>query len=258
MSCVIYKLKSPSGKYYIGQTTLTFEQRMYKHKSAGKHKLEEGCVALNASIHKYGWDNFEKEVLLYCNEEHLDDYETKFIELYGSLAPGGYNLTTGGSANKHMSETTKIKMKESALARESAPYRKYEETAHLPKFMTWIENEYQSGYKISKHPKCSSKYFTDKEKTLEENYADAMDFMNKLNLGEVEVVIPPRELPDGIQKSGDGFRVRYKDGGKTKFKCFKDKNNTKEANLELAIQFNNTVRSPEAECKSAEPKDGSA
>ena len=76
---LIYLFTFPNGKYYVGQTTVSFKVRLTKHKSAAKNKLTEGCVKLNAAINKYGWDNIKKEILINCTREELDEYETKYI-----------------------------------------------------------------------------------------------------------------------------------------------------------------------------------
>jgi group I intron endonuclease len=207
---IIYLLTSPVGKQYVGQSIQDFDRRMICHKSAAKCRGDEGCRYLNNAIRLYGFDNFKKEVLLECDEDMLDFFEDKMIKAYGTLAPCGYNLMSGGNSNKHMSAATRELMSESALTRESQAYRKSDETKDLPKHIGRVDNKYQKGYKISKHPRCTCKYFADTAKTMAENLAEATAFLERLNRGEVEVVIPKRELPEGIQRMGHGFRVFWK------------------------------------------------
>ena len=98
---VIYCLTSPSGKKYIGQTRRSFEKRLREHS-----KCNTGCVILNNAIRKYGIDTFECEVLLEINDEHLNKYESMFIDLLNTLEPHGYNIRTGGVYNStHSSES---------------------------------------------------------------------------------------------------------------------------------------------------------
>jgi group I intron endonuclease len=98
----IYKLNFPSNKSYIGQTTKSVEKRIQGHKSpSNKSRLLKNAIA------KYG--TFETETLLEINDEMLNYYEIKFIEMYNTVSPNGYNLTYGG---KHSEETIQ-KMKES-------------------------------------------------------------------------------------------------------------------------------------------------
>jgi len=51
MKGIIYKITSPNGKSYIGQTIQTFNQRMKGHRKANSN-----CILLKKAIIKYGWD----------------------------------------------------------------------------------------------------------------------------------------------------------------------------------------------------------
>jgi len=100
----IYKLTSPSGKSYIGQTIRPIEKRLEEHRT-GESKR---CRAIYNAIKEYGWENFEKE----WNEVPDDDlnfYEEMLVALLGTLSPCGYNLREGGGNGK-MSEETKKKI----------------------------------------------------------------------------------------------------------------------------------------------------
>ena len=94
---IIYLIKSPSNKYYVGQTVQTIEKRWIQHCKSGSN-----CTLLKKAIDKYGKDSFEITVLVKCSVDHIDSYEIKFIELYDSLAPNGYNCTTGGLTVKQV------------------------------------------------------------------------------------------------------------------------------------------------------------
>lgn len=92
---VVYQFLFPNGKVYIGQTTKKdVRKRWHQHRVRSNHSW---LVA--RAIKKYGWDNVHKTVLAELPNSLLDEYETKFIDLYSSLKPGGYNLTPGGDAN---------------------------------------------------------------------------------------------------------------------------------------------------------------
>ena len=84
---------------------------MYAHKYNAN---EKDCqLVLHRSIRKYGWDNFKKEILLQTNNEFLNDYEVKLIEMYDTWK-NGLNMTSGGGGIRghrwSHSESTKIKM----------------------------------------------------------------------------------------------------------------------------------------------------
>lgn len=101
---IIYCLTFPNNKKYIGQTIRPLHVRLKQH---GKSK---DCRALYNALNKYG--NYKSEILLEVNNELLDFYEIKFIELYNTLAPNGYNIRNGGS-NGTFCEETKLKMSNS-------------------------------------------------------------------------------------------------------------------------------------------------
>jgi len=100
----IYCHTSPSGKRYIGQTKNNPEDRWRKDGS-GYKKQEYFYKA----IQKYGWENFEHEIL----EENLtvsevDVAEQYYIRLYNSYdTEFGYNRTLGGQDNHEFTDSVK-------------------------------------------------------------------------------------------------------------------------------------------------------
>jgi group I intron endonuclease len=100
---VIYKHTSPSGKSYIGQTK-HYDKRCYEHQTTSN------CRALHLAIKKYGWDNFQHEILIVgLSLDEANRWEEVLIKELNTLAPNGYNLTAGGR-NSLLSEETKLKM----------------------------------------------------------------------------------------------------------------------------------------------------
>jgi group I intron endonuclease len=88
---IIYKISSPSGKVYVGQTTKRFEKRIKQH-----HRKDSGCTAISRAIHKYG-DHMKYEIIEEdVPQEQLDEREVHWIKELNSLTPGGYNLNSGG------------------------------------------------------------------------------------------------------------------------------------------------------------------
>lgn len=90
---VIYKITSPSGKAYVGQT-VNFHGRMNKH----KNRLSN-CPAIKNAVAKYGWCNMKVEVLAVCKKSELDALEVEAIKVHNTLEPHGYNMLKGGDAN---------------------------------------------------------------------------------------------------------------------------------------------------------------
>lgn len=100
---IIYKLSSPSGKLYIGQTW-DYQARMNQY----NHNLAEGQPKLNNAFKKYGIENFEKEILDYCySQEEMDECEIYWIKFYNSIKEG-YNVREGGSCGKFGDSTKKL------------------------------------------------------------------------------------------------------------------------------------------------------
>jgi len=88
---VIYKLTSPSGKYYIGRSK-NYDNRMKQHESRSKTSDE---IVLYKAIRKYGWDNFTKEILAEVSNSEAVEIEEFFIEKYNAVTEG-YNMTYKG------------------------------------------------------------------------------------------------------------------------------------------------------------------
>ena len=126
----IYKITNKiTNKCYIGETKKSSPHlRWNEHKS----KIEKGigCPALQDAVKKYGIDNFTFEVLIICFDEDRYKFEKEYIKKYNSIAPNGYNLTTGGEGGgfygKKHSENTIDKIKNSLK-------QKYEDNPELRK-----------------------------------------------------------------------------------------------------------------------------
>ena len=103
---LIYKITSPSGKVYIGQTTRKLNRRI------SRHATESGCVAMKRAMDKYGRENMKCDVIEEnIPREQLDDYEMYWIDELNTLSPNGYNLKTGGG-RPLFSEESKERMRE--------------------------------------------------------------------------------------------------------------------------------------------------
>jgi hypothetical protein len=99
---IIYKISSPSGKVYVGQTVRSFNARIRNHKCKSS-----GCTALKSAINKYK-DQMKYEIIEdNVPQEQLDEREIYWIKELNSLAPNGYNLSSGGNVNKVCSQKLK-------------------------------------------------------------------------------------------------------------------------------------------------------
>ena len=86
-----------TGKSYIGQT-MDFERRKSQHKNG--HSV--GCSHFNRAIEKHGKDTFEWDIICAAvDKSTLNALEICYIQVLDTLAPGGYNLKTGGEGGQH-------------------------------------------------------------------------------------------------------------------------------------------------------------
>ena len=106
----IYKcVNLKNGKVYIGIDS-NWPTRRYAHKSYAK--LNKG-FSLHTAIRKYGWENFQWEVIYNTLEfSHVQKMECYFISEFNSYNCG-YNETLGGEGTLGKKQTPKNKIDQS-------------------------------------------------------------------------------------------------------------------------------------------------
>lgn len=114
----IYSITSPSNKVYIGQTKRSVEERIIEH-----FKCHGGCTILENAIKKHGKDNMKYEILLEVDNNHLDEYEIKFIDMYDTLEPNGYNIRSGGASGSHSVES-RMRMRDAKIGEKNHNFGK--------------------------------------------------------------------------------------------------------------------------------------
>jgi group I intron endonuclease len=108
----IYKILSPSGKVYIGQSVnINKRWRTYLN---GHIKNQR---KLKNSFDKYGVDNHIFEVLCECSNDNLNELEVYYSELYNSTSSNGLNIRQCGGAKSKLSEETKRLISSSNMGR---------------------------------------------------------------------------------------------------------------------------------------------
>ena len=139
---IIYKLTSPSNKVYIGQTIQPLQTRIYQH---ARKNNQSSCRLLNHAIKKHGINKFDICVVVECSRDKLNAYEQYYIQLFNSLSPNGYNLTSGGDGNYHVSlETRQLN---------SQIIKKRHNIENLPLYVGTVRsNQTIIGYKVRGHP----------------------------------------------------------------------------------------------------------
>lgn len=114
--CVYVHTNKANGKKYVGQTCQKPEKRWHN----GRGYIEN--IYFWRSIQKYGWDNFEHEVVASnLTKDEADNFEKLLINKLDLMNPMyGYNLTAGGT-HGCMSEYTKRRMSD-ARSGENHPW----------------------------------------------------------------------------------------------------------------------------------------
>jgi len=103
----IYLITSPSGKQYIGKSTITSEHKAAMYQSAAKYfpKIKRPILM---AIRKYGWENM-KFTIIESNDDwttqDLNKKEKYWIQYYNTLYDG-YNATNG--VDGHDSESANL------------------------------------------------------------------------------------------------------------------------------------------------------
>lgn len=84
-----------NGKHYIGITARSIEERWPEH--VGMSRYSKANRPFLHAIRKYGAESFVVEAIFSAlSRDAANEVEREFIAEYGSLHPGGYNLSTGG------------------------------------------------------------------------------------------------------------------------------------------------------------------
>ena len=101
ISISIYKLTSPSGKVYVGQTR-NFKRRLHEHKRAKS--------PVGYALRKYGLDHFSMEILWSTIDLDVANcLEKCAVSLFCCKVPYGYNRTDGGDGCVGHCHTEKTK-----------------------------------------------------------------------------------------------------------------------------------------------------
>lgn len=104
--CVYVHTNKINGKKYFGVTGRKPEKRWQNGRGYNKNEH------FSRAIKKYGWNNFDHEVLCSClTKEEADKLEEKLINEFDTTDQNkGYNLRCGGGSRGKASEETKKKM----------------------------------------------------------------------------------------------------------------------------------------------------
>lgn len=125
----IYKITSPSGKVYIGQSS-NINQRLKDYKKTIHCK---GQVRLYNSLIKYGFDNHMFEVIEYCGFDELNKRERYWQDQYDVLSINGLNCKLTPCDGKKMILSEEARKKISDKVKINQPMRRDEMRAFFSK-----------------------------------------------------------------------------------------------------------------------------
>jgi group I intron endonuclease len=119
MKGYIYKITSPSGKVYVGQT-IDIKTRKNKY----RYLNCKNQTRLYKSLLKYGWENHAFEILETVDVDDLNVLNSLEIEWILKLDcfKNGLNCTLGGHGNsgREYSEESKLKMRNSQIGKKQS------------------------------------------------------------------------------------------------------------------------------------------
>lgn len=116
-NCGIYKITSPTGRTYIGQSKdIKLRMKYYKYKKCKKQ------TRLIASLNKYGFDAHQFDILEYCPEEELNCSERFWQDEFDVIGRNGLNcvLTQCGEKRQVISEESKEKNRQKQIGKKQS------------------------------------------------------------------------------------------------------------------------------------------
>ncbi len=237
---IIYKLRAPNGSEYIGQTITPMPKRLSLHKQAAISSRNSSPL-LCAAIREFGIESFDVQIVCECDDDLLDEKETKNIRKYNTLFPYGLNVMSGGcggskkieyanSSNDQIPVDFNVDELPDTISEIDDGYvvkypgrddklfnaasSKFDNLLRaLSYHRFWgykarrIPDMYLQNYKgsfVVKIPGYPDKYFVSKTKSDDEKRADALKFLMDIMSNEEKP-----ELPGSIRTLRDGFRVKF-------------------------------------------------
>ena len=170
----IYKITNTlNGKAYIGQSQNVCDR-------IKAHRRKSRKLVINRAIQKYGIESFIFEVLIYCEKYELDEYEKKMIAINNTISPNGYNIDEGGK-DRHVSESTKIKLSEKMKGRYVGVNNPFYGKSHSEDAKAIISNANKGKVISDEHKKILSESSSSRKGELAHWYGKEPPFKGKLH-----------------------------------------------------------------------------
>lgn len=213
---LIYCVTFPSGKQYVGQTRQSLRVRINQHKAANDDTL------ICRAFRKYA--SFEVRTVLETDNSLLDKEEQRFIDMYNTLSPNGYNFRTGGQKGYFF--TKDVRNKCSQLARKNG--------LDLPMYI-YLYNE---GYRC-RPPGRPERYFCYRHLSKETNLLLAKEYLGgKDELYKEHVEVLPKFIAKVDRPGRTGYRCTLP-GFEKHFTSMKV---TNEEKFNMALDYLNSIK----------------
>lgn len=196
----IYKITSPTGKIYIG-SSINIEKRVKYYKSLDC----KGQKRLFASLKKYGFDNHSFEIIEECSVEELHYKENMYGMGFEVLGVNGLNsmLPNFDSNFKHVSEETKLRMRNSKIGSKNTFFNKKHSEAAREKIriaQTGRKHTLEHRMKVSlNNAKNKSKIILDLNTGVFYNSAKELSELYKINHSTLRAIL------NGANKNNSSF-----------------------------------------------------
>ena len=151
-------------KQYIGQTSTSLKCRQAQHVRLANNPKHHSHGYFQRALAKYGPDAFAWETLCEAEQSELNELEELTIEMYQTLMPRGYNMTTGGDCP----------IKAAAGRRKSC-------NEELPKYISRTD----SGYIVSHYQTGKRTTFASKQQTMEQKLECAKAWLAEVERGKI-------------------------------------------------------------------------
>lgn len=184
----IYKITSPNGKIYIGQTTNFIKRKNYYKNGAKPYQ-----VRIYNSLEKYGYDAHTIEFIEECLVDNLNQRERYWQDFYDVIGKNGLNcrLTETTDKSGFISDESKAKMSEARQKRILTD----KEKLRLRGLFTGRKHSEETKKKMSerakmnkKSPEHMAKILENLKKVIRKPTSEATKIKQSLNSGKSRVV----------------------------------------------------------------------
>ena len=204
----IYKITSPSGKIYIGQSwDISLRENNYKYMDC------KGQLKLYNSLKKYKWINHKFEIIhelpLDISQDILDQYEILYWKQYKKLGFEMLNIKEPGKGGKHAPETCE-KISKTLIGRDISNWKEKiytkERNEKLSKSLKGRIISEETKNKISKS-KLGNKYLLGKKYSQESKLKQSLSHIGLKNRKVSIICINNGKIFNSIKETSEILNI---------------------------------------------------